>query len=75
MTMQTLSRPRAQIHELARPFRPTMDGCHILNSHLKREEWRVLRGVCRLECKMVPLSFFEIPFQPRFLLQELIFLR
>ena len=51
-----------------------MEGCQITASHLKREEWSALRGVSRLECKKVLLSLFEIPFQSRFLVQELIFM-
>ena len=47
--------------------------------HHSRAACRERNGACcgsasRLECKMVPLSFFEIPSQPRFLQQELIFL-
>ena len=50
-----------------------LKGAVISNSYLERVEWTVPRAVSRLECEMVPLTF-EIPFQPRFLLQELIFL-
>ena len=46
------------------------------NSHLEREReresWNVLRAVSRSECEMVRLSFFEVAFQPGFLLQRLI---
>ena len=60
-----------RIHELARLFRPVVEGCYISNSHLG---WIGcgLRAVSRLECEVVPLRFFEILFQPRFFLQELI---
>ena len=34
MAMRTSFKPRAAIHELARPFRPVMQGCDIINSHL-----------------------------------------
>ena len=74
MAMRTFAEPRALFHELARSSRPFTDGYHTLNSHLKREEWSVPRAVSRLECTMVPLSFLDTLFQPRFLLQELIFL-
>ena len=33
-----------------------------VNSHLKREQWSVLRAVSRLACKMDPFSFFDTPF-------------
>ena len=80
MAMRTSFKPGALIHELALLFGPVMEGCHIIDSHMKRErerereEWSVLRAVRRLQCETVPISFFEIPFQPRFLLEELIFL-
>ena len=35
--MRTSFKPRALIHELARSFRPAMEGCNIINSHLERE--------------------------------------
>ena len=30
------------------------------------EDWIALRVVSWLECGVVPLSFFDVPFQPRF---------
>ena len=80
--MRSSFKPRALIHEFGAVVQTGTEGCHIINSHLpleerererEREEWSVLRAVSRLVCEMVPLSFFEVPFQPRFLLQELIF--
>ena len=65
--MRAFLDPRALNYELAPLSRP-------VNGHLDREEWSALRAVIRLECEKVPLSLLELPFQPRFLLQELIFL-
>ena len=72
--MRPSFKPQSLIHEMAHLFRPVMKGCHITESHLKREEWSALRTVSRLECGMGLLSFFEIPLQSRFLLHELIFI-
>ena len=48
MLVRTFAEPRALVHELARLSRLFTDGYHTLNSHLRREEWSVLRGVSQL---------------------------
>ena len=60
------------IHELARTFRPVLRVCEIHTNYLEREEWFAVRGLVRLKCGVVPLCFFDVPFQPRFLLREFI---
>ena len=47
-------------------------GCEIDNSHLEREEWFAVREVARHECGVVPLGFFDVSFQSRFFLHEII---
>ena len=59
------------IHEMARVSRPVFWWCEITNSCLEREEF-ALRAVGRHECEVVHLRFFDVPFQPRFLLHEFI---
>ena len=69
LAMRPSFKPQTLIHELARLFRSVVEWrCHISDSHLEREDSGVLRAVSRLECEMVPLGFFEIPFYPPFLL-------
>ena len=71
MAVRTFFEPRALVHEMARLFRPVTDEHHTLDS-LKRGGWSCELSVDWSD-KTVPLSFFELPFQPRFLLQELTF--
>ena len=51
--------------------RPVLRGCKITNSFLEKEEWFAIR-VARLQLGVVPLSFFDVTFQPRLLLHEFI---
>ena len=51
-----------------------MERSDIITATMSERTAAPQRAVSRLECEMVLLNFFEIPFQPRFLLQELIFL-
>ena len=70
--MRTTFLPQYLIHELVRMFRPLFQGCKINSSNVDKEEWFAAREVARLDCGVVRLSFFDIPFQPRFLLHECI---
>ena len=58
-------------HELALD-QSWMGATSVAATWREREDWRVVRAVSRLESEMVLLRFFEIPYHPRFLLQELI---
>ena len=59
---------RCTTRELAYKYRPVFRGSEIVNSHLGKI---ATRRTARLEAEVSLLSFFDVAFQPRFLLKSL----
>ena len=70
--MRTPFQSRYLIHKMARALEHVFHGCKITNSCLERVERFALRAVSRFECGVVPPSFFDVPFPPRYLPHEFI---